>query len=304
LERVGAFSIVSTLAAKLGRFEQVAALWHSQEEPRHFRLRGTKDEPGFLDRPGVLILGNDPVVRDSFWPFNAILLQALVHEVLRQPETHLPRFWFVLDEFRAMEKVDCIHDLLNRGRSKGAAVLLGIQSVEGLVDVYGENAAHDILSQCATKMFLRAGGPKTAEWAENFFVKIRHTETVRSETETWGANHSRTVQYAVQDRSKFLASYFLDLALPVRGATYAVVSDVPCLGETRITGRSFDTVLGWQFPAADLDDEAPRDAVEDQTLWPWNTGEEERFCGTAKTPDKPAEPPARQSQLPRRHELF
>jgi hypothetical protein len=292
-------SIISTLAAKLGRFEQVAALWHSHENPRRFRLRGTPDNPGFLDEPGVLILGNDPVVRESFWPLNAILLKALVHEVLRQPETFEPRFWFVLDEFRAMERVDCIHDLLNRGRSKGASVLLGIQSVEGIMEVYGENGATDLLSQCGTKVFLRAGGPKTAEWIESYFSKVRQIEESYSRTESAELKTSDSVQYSLQERSMFLASYFLNLPLPTPGGDYVAVCDVPYLGETVVVHRDFDQVLNTQCPPAQMSDMPARDDAADQTLWPWNTEEEERFCA----PAKPPEPPAAKRQLPPRHNV-
>ena len=126
-----ATGILSTIGTKLGQFEQVAALWDARgpKAPR-FSI------PEFLKQPGVLVLGNDPVLRESFWPINAILLKALTQEILREEETHEPRHWFVLDEFRAMEKIQCMHDLLNRGRSKGASVLLGIQSirrVDGIV---------------------------------------------------------------------------------------------------------------------------------------------------------------------------
>ena len=106
--------VLSTLGTKLGRYEQVAALWHTQRGARRFSLRH------FLEHPGVLVLGNDPVLRESFWPINAIILQALTQEIPRRPNTFAPRYWFVLDEFRAMQRVDCVHDLLNLGRSKGA----------------------------------------------------------------------------------------------------------------------------------------------------------------------------------------
>jgi hypothetical protein len=32
----------------------------------------------------VLVLGNDPVLRDSIWPINALLLEALTQEILRR----------------------------------------------------------------------------------------------------------------------------------------------------------------------------------------------------------------------------
>ena len=56
-------------------------------------------------------------MRDSFRPINALLLQALTQEILRRPNTPGVRHWFVLDEFRAMQRV---HELLNLGCSKDA----------------------------------------------------------------------------------------------------------------------------------------------------------------------------------------
>jgi hypothetical protein len=202
--------VLSSLATKLGPFTQVAALWHSRPAARTFSVEK------FLKKPGVLVLGYDPVLHDSLWPINALLLKALTNEILRQPDTRRPRHWFVLDEFRAMQNVNCMVDLLNRGRSKGASVLLGLQSVEGMMEVYGNNVANEILGLCSYKSFLRAGGPVTAKWAEDFFNKVRATENVL--TEQWGpTGYSHSIQHPVQDRPLFLGSVFLDLPFPEKG---------------------------------------------------------------------------------------
>ncbi|MCX6917625.1 MAG: type IV secretion system DNA-binding domain-containing protein [Verrucomicrobia bacterium] len=265
--------VLSTLATKLGPFEQVAALWNTCKSGRKFSI------PDFLSRPGVLILGNDPVLRESFWPINAMLLKALANEILRRPNTRQPRHWFVLDEFRAMERVDCIHDLLNRGRSKGAAVLLGIQSVEGLLEIYGENGANDILSQCANKMFLRAGGPKTAEWIERVFNRVRQTESTISISDGHDGR-STTTQYAIHERSLFLASFFLDIPFPGRGRPYVAVCDVPFLRETLIVRRHSDELFSWLHqPGDNIHGVDARTDISGQSLVPWDPDEERRFCG-------------------------
>jgi len=273
-------SILSTLASKLGRFEQVAALWSSNPHARKFTING------FLDKPGVLVLGNDSVLRDSFWPINAILLKALANEILRRPNTLQPRHWFVLDEFRAMERVDCIHDLLNRGRSKGASVLLGVQTVEGLVDIYGESGANEIISLCSYKTFLRTGSHKTAEWIEHFFNRIRRIETTVTDSKGPGGNSS-SVQHSIQERSLFLASYFLDIPFPARGENYIAVCDVPLLHETLIVKRPFDDVLSWCLQGDGVPNVVFRTNTDQQILWPWTPAEEQRFCGE---PDKPSDP--------------
>lgn len=281
-----AFGVLSTIGTKIVPFEPVAALWHSSRNRKPFRIRE------FLQRPGVLVLGNDPVLRDSIWPINALLLKALTQEILRRGETRQPRHWFVLDEFPAMEKVDCIHDLLRRGRSKGAAVLLGLQGLEGLIEVYQENGANDILSQCSAKTFLRVGGPKTAQWAESYFGKLRQPEQVWSES--WNKEgHSTSVQYNLTERSLFLASVFLNLPLPAPGGPFLAISDVPCLGCTLISQRWFDQVLAMLEPAAQVPAVVPRDSLEEQTLVLWEPEEEAFFCRPHAAPGSPpAEPTA------------
>lgn len=268
-------SVLSTLASKLGRYSQVAALWATNRTSTPFSITE------FLKKPGVLVLGNDPVLRDSIWPLNAILLKALVNEILRRPDTRQPAHWFVLDEFRAMERVDCIHDLLNRGRSKGASVMLGIQSIEGLMEVYGEHGANDILGLCSNKLFLRAGGYKTAEWAEKHFSKIRRVETTVTHGRGSGGS-STSVQYQLQERSLFLSSFFLDLPFPGIGKPYMAVCDVPSTQQALVVRRSFDDVLSWCHKAENVPNVVPRNKRSDQTLWPWKKKEERHFCGKPK----------------------
>lgn len=268
--------ILSTLGTRMGRFEQVAALWNSNPNPRKFSIQD------FLSKPGILVLGYDPVLNDSIWPINALLLKALTNEILRRPNTLTPKTWFVLDEFRAMQKVDCIHDLLNRGRSKGASVMLGIQSVEGMEEVYGEKGANDLLGQCANKTFLRAGGPHTAQWAERYFGHTRQMESIRSESWSQGYQ-SQSVQYSVQERSLFLSSFFMDLPSPKPGRWMISVNDVPAEDAVYITRRWFEQLLSWTLPASAAPALIPRDEISEQILQSWDEHEEKYFCGSEAT---------------------
>lgn len=277
--------VVSTLATKLSPLEQVAALWHHPPSDRTFSI--TK----FLQQRGVLILGNDPLLRDSLWPINAMLLKTLSQHILRGPEVRTPRHWFVLDEFTAMEKVECIHELVNRGRSKGASVMIGLQGIDRPTQLYTEPGANDLLEQLSNKTFLRAGGPRTAEWIERYFGKYRDTEPVYSET--WGRttgpagqssdSRSASVQYQTVERSALLASFFMDLPFTGPGLPLATVSDIPSLGKTIITRRWFDDLDRWRpVPDETADSLQPREEDMDQTLEPWDECEEAMYCGPGK----------------------
>jgi hypothetical protein len=283
------FGVLSSLGTKIVRFESVAALWNTAPSARRFTIEK------FLAAPGVLVLGNDPVLRDSIWPINALLLKALTQEILRRPNTRRPRHWFVLDEFPAMERVECIHDLLRRGRSKGASVLIGTQGIEALKDIYGDNGTNDILSQCTYKTVLRCGGPGTAAWAESLFGHDRHTEPCYSESSsTQGDSHS--CQYKVVERSLFLASTFMSLPLPDVGKPFIAFSDVPCLDATLISRRWSDQLFAWcRQPTADTGFVAaqPRNNVWEQTLKQWSDEEERSFLGQ---PQKKAPPQAKEPE--------
>jgi len=275
-----AFGVLSTLTTKLARFEEVAALWHRCEDRPRFTIEQ------FLQRPGVLVLGYDPVLHESLWPINAILLKALTDEILRGPNARRPRHWFVLDEFRAMEDVDSIHSLLNRGRSKGASVLLALQSIEGLIDIYKEHRAEDILSACAHKTFLRVGDPKTAAWAESYFGQTRRVERVVSESHGSQSGPSTSIQYQLQDRPNLLASYFMNLPFTGPGKPYKAVNDVPWLDCALITERWFDELNAWRRPAAqDVPAFVLQADSEGQKLKQWSPNEERLFG--VKPPRKP-----------------
>jgi len=256
----------------MGQFEQAAALWATSQAGKKFEIGK------FLSESGVLILGNDPTLKESIWPLNAMLLKALTDEILRRPDTRAPRFWFVLDEFSWMKNVTCIHDLFNRGRSKGASVLIGIQTVEGLIEVYNEQGANDILSQCAHKTFLRAGGPKTAQWAEQFFAKVRQTIPVL--TEQFGKDgRTSSVQHSLKEHSLFIASEFLKLPFPGPGKPYCAINDVPSLNCTLITRRDSDKLFAWtKKPRPDVPSVERRSDPGEQTLWPWDAKERKKFC--------------------------
>ena len=277
--------VISTLATKLSPLEQVAALWHKPPQERSFSI------PTFLERPGVLILGNDPLLRESLWPINAMLLNSLSKHILRGPEVKVPKHWFVLDEFTAMEKVDSIQELVNRGRSKGASVLIGLQGIDRVNELYLETGANDLLEQLANKTFLRAGGPKTGEWIERYFGKYRCTEPVY--TEGWSRSsgppgqsntgQSGSVQYSTVERSILLASFFMDLPFTGPGLPLMSVSDIPSLQKTLITRRWFDDINSWRKPPdEDTDALQPRENDMDQTLEAWDEVDVGRFCGPGK----------------------
>ncbi len=266
-------SVVSSIVSRIEAFEDVAALWQTAPSEKTFSIES------FLKTPGVLIIGYDEVLKESFWPINALILKALAKEILRSSETYLPRHWFVFDEFPALGAIDTIQDLVNRGRSKGASVLVGFQSVDQLYQIYTPSGANNLLEQFAFKTFCRIGGPNTGDWAERYFGKYRRNEHVL--TQNFGPVYTYSIQHNIAERSIFLASYFMNLPATGPGKPLVTVNDVPSEGNTVIATRDFDEVASWKIPS---DFEAhpplmPRDAEEDQELKLWDPVLVSLYCG-------------------------
>ena len=292
--------VLSTLETKMGQFHEVAALWDTSRSRRKFSIAT------FLQKRGVLVLGFDPVLKESITPMNAMILQALTNEVLRGRETDRPRHWFVLDEFQQMGRVDCIRSLLNVGRSKGASVLLGIQSVEGMREVYQDNAAEDILQACSSKTFLRAGGTVTAKWAEEYFNKVRRTE--RKVGVSFGpGGRTTSFNFDLHERSLFLPSVFTGLPKPEPGGPFQAINDIPCFRNVIINNWSSDDVFAMCQKSSEIPGIERRTKISEQFLRPWDAKEERDICNTT-SPETPLKrkksssgPTTRKAQKARRY---
>lgn len=267
-------SVVSSIVSRIEAFEDVAALWHSSPSGKAFSIEA------FLKKPGVLIIGYDEVLKESFWPLNALLLKALAKQILRSSETYDPRHWFIFDEFPALGAIDSIQDLVNRGRSKGASVLVGFQSVDQLYQIYTPSGANNLLEQFAFKTFCRIGGPNTGDWAERYFGKYRRNERVL--TENFGPVRTHSIQHNIAERSIFLASYFMNLPATGPGKPLVTVSDVPSEGNTVISTRDFNEVALWKMKVDFTANPPllPRDEDKDQELELWDEVLISLYCGS------------------------
>lgn len=270
--------VFSSLTTKVQKFDQTAALWHSAPSGKEFGI------DSFLAKPGVLVLGFDPVLQESIWPTNAMLLKSLAERLLQNPTTDQPNQWFVFDEFSSMKNVSCVVDLLSRGRAKGASVLLGNLNIPSLFDVYGENQANTILSLLTYKCFLRAGDPTTAQWIENYISRIRYTELSYSENEKGEV----TTSYSTQERSPLMASFFLNLPLPAPGREFHLVSDLPSWGGIHVTYSNAEDIFSMVIPPmSSMQAVSRRSDPREQHLQAWSQAEEIFFCGRDMVQEAP-----------------
>lgn len=77
----------------------------------------------------------------------------------------------ICDELKMLPNLNHLEDALNFGRSKGISIIAGIQSVEQLYEVYGENEGRNILSAFQTSFVFHSNNHATKEYVRNIHGK-------------------------------------------------------------------------------------------------------------------------------------
>jgi hypothetical protein len=89
-----------------------------------------------------------------------------------EPSLHRTRpVWFVLDELASLNKLPQLHTAVTEARKSGNPVVLGFQGRSQLEKRYGKDA-EAMLSQPATKIFLKTTEPHAAKWVSDAIGEI------------------------------------------------------------------------------------------------------------------------------------
>ncbi len=79
--------------------------------------------------------------------------------------------WFVLDELASLQRLPQLHTAITENRKSKNPLVLGFQGKAQLEVIYG-HMAEVMLSQPATKIFLKTTEPKAAEWVSSAIGKV------------------------------------------------------------------------------------------------------------------------------------
>jgi|GEM_PF-1081545 len=251
--------VMSTVATKLTPYEAVAAMWDkAQDDGRKISLTDWVQNRGKDNC--VLILGNNERARAAIDRINQVIFKRVSELLLDLPEDRagLRRNWMFLDEIGDAGKLEGLTSLLTKGRSKGVCVVLGFQDFESMKEVYGENIAGVITSQCNCKAILRLESPKTAEWASKHFGDYEAIETRKSEQHGtssptgFGTNSQGSKSHSVTEtehyikRQSVMESQFFTIPVTSQESGLMGFYLVPGIGAYRHTYPGT-----WLFPKQD-----------------------------------------------------
>src|SRR5262245_53070916 len=115
------------------------------------------------DRHGWLFLTSTPETRTRLVPLTSLWLDMLVLRLMNRGQPGHRPVWFVLDELASLQRLPQLHTAITENRKSNNPVVLGFQGRSQLETRYGHDA-EAILSQPATKIFLRTTEPRAAQW--------------------------------------------------------------------------------------------------------------------------------------------
>jgi type IV secretory pathway TraG/TraD family ATPase VirD4 len=146
---------------------------------KSFRLLPEKDENRPVwnartwakKRQGWIFITSRPAERDTLRPLHSLWIDLLVMRLLTAPQPGQRPVWFVIDELASLQKLPQLHTAITENRKSKNPLVLGFQGKAQLEVTYG-HLAEVMLSQPATKIFMKTTEPKASEWISETIGKV------------------------------------------------------------------------------------------------------------------------------------
>lgn len=220
-----------------------------------------------------------PTMREALRPLISLWIDTLVLRLLNEPMPDQKPVWFVIDELASLQRLPQLHTAITENRKSQNPVILGFQGRSQMQARYGEDA-EAMLSQPATKIFLRTTEPRAAKWVSEAIGEIE-IERLR-ETHYDGSRAGRN--FALDRQTE-------PLVLP---------SEVSGLDDLRGFLKYVNHVARFSFPFIALEEKSPGfderkmdDLIMPSTPLP---AEPEEMQGNLLSPEYAVQPPENQME--------
>lgn len=156
------------------------------------------------------------------------------------------RIWMLLDELPSLHRLPSLPSTLAESRQFGGCMVLSIQTIAQLREIYGQYAAEAISGLCNTRLSFRTPDPNTAKWVSDSLGK-NELDSLR-ESLSYGANDVRdgvSVNHQYQIRPLVMESEIL--SLPNLSAYLSLPGDWPAT-KLQFTYREREQVVDTYVP--------------------------------------------------------
>lgn len=128
----------------------------SETERRWNTVEWAKEQKGWV------FLTSKPTMRERMRPLISLWLDLLVLRMMND-DSAKRKTWFVLDELASLQRLPQLTTAVTENRKSNNPMVLGFQGKAQVEALYG-HVAEAMLSQPATKIFLKTSEPHASEW--------------------------------------------------------------------------------------------------------------------------------------------
>jgi type IV secretory pathway TraG/TraD family ATPase VirD4 len=192
------------------------------------------------ERKGWVFLTSKATMRERMRPLVSLWLDLLVLRLMNEESTRR-KTWFVLDELASLQRLPQLTTAVTENRKSNNPMVLGFQGKAQVEALYG-HVAEAMLSQPATKIFLKTSEPHASEWISKAIGEIE-IERFR-ETRTHG-------QFPVGRKSE-------SEARDITREPLVMASEVAGLDPLHGYLKHGNLVLRMRFPYLELKDHAEK----------------------------------------------
>ena len=154
-------------------------------------------------RRGWLFFTSTPETRARLVPLTSLWLDTLVLRLMNQQQPASVRTWFVIDELASLQRLPQLHTAMTEARKSNSPIVLGFQGRSQLAKRYGPDA-EAMLSQPATKVFLRTSEPEAAKWISQTLgdVETERLRQGRSTADGWASTSRHSTTYGLERQTE------------------------------------------------------------------------------------------------------
>jgi len=149
------------------------------------------------ERRGWIFLTSTPETRKRLLPLTSLWLDTLVLRLMNQGQAHPRPVWFVLDELASLQQLPQLHTAIMENRKSNNPVVLGFQGRSQLETRYGHEA-EAMMSQPATKIFLRTSEPRAAKWISETIGEVEIERIRESRSSGQFPQHRNSKGYGLE----------------------------------------------------------------------------------------------------------
>jgi hypothetical protein len=159
------------------------------------------------ERKGWVFLTSKPTMRERVRPLMSLWLDLLVLRLMNGGHGGKKPVWFVLDELASLQRLPQLTTAITENRKSNNPMMLGFQGKAQLEALYG-HIAEVMLSQPATKVFLKTSEPNAAEWISRAIgeVEIERFRETRTHGQFPRGRNSESEQRDMHKEALVMAS--------------------------------------------------------------------------------------------------